>query len=472
MTETRSFWRSRRILVVVAIVFFAWVGVTSSASAAPYAYVTNLSSGTVSVIDVETKLLVATIDVGYRPSMVAITPDGTRAYVVHDESDAVNVIDTDPHSPTFNTVLVTIPWVAASAGIAITPDGTRAYITAKFSGAVRVLDLVPASPTYNQVVGTLWGLDYAPEDIAISPDGARAYIVHSTYSSIDLVSVVDVNPASPTYFTRIGTIHVGHLPTGVAVSPDGKRTYVANANPYPDTTVSVVDTEIGSPAYNTVVSSIPFGAWSSPYEVAVSPDGSKLYVAMMYWHAVAVFDTSTFTSIATVPVGTYPVGLTFAPDGSTLWVANSFSANVSIIDTATNSVLATLPVGGYPTAVAITPNTVIQVSIDIKPGSGPNSINLKSKGTVPVAILSSTKFDARTVDPATIAMAGAGVKMKTKGVYMAAFEDVNGDGLPDLVVHFDTTSLHLAPTDTTATLTGATFDGKKIQGQDSVNVLR
>ena len=73
----------------------------------------------------------------------------------------------------------------------------------------------------------------------------------------------------------------------------------------------------------------------------------------------------------------------------------------------------------------------VNVDIDIKPGSDPNSINLGSNGNVPVAILSSADFDATTVDPYTVTLAGAEVSLKGKAqTPMASVEDVNGDGLP------------------------------------------
>ncbi len=114
---------------------------------------------------------------------------------------------------------------------------------------------------------------------------------------------------------------------------------------------------------------------------------------------------------------------------------------------------------------------VISVSIDIKPGSFPNSINLGSGGTVPVAILSTGTFDATTVDPVTVTLASAPVKLKGKGTPMTSVEDVNGDGLGDLVVHVDTSALELTETDTEAVLEGKTIDGTMIRGTDSVRVV-
>jgi hypothetical protein len=111
------------------------------------------------------------------------------------------------------------------------------------------------------------------------------------------------------------------------------------------------------------------------------------------------------------------------------------------------------------------------VAIDIKPGSFPNSINLGSLGTVPVAILSSATFDAATVDPLSLSLAGAKVQLKGKGTPMSSLEDVNGDGLADLVVHVGTEALELTDTDTLAVLTGKTFSGTAIKGSDSVRIV-
>jgi len=111
------------------------------------------------------------------------------------------------------------------------------------------------------------------------------------------------------------------------------------------------------------------------------------------------------------------------------------------------------------------------VPIDIKPGSDVNSINLGSGGTVPVGILSTQSFDAKTVDPATVTMAGAPVKLKGKGTPMASFEDVNGDGLLDLVVHVSTDALQLSESAMMAILQGQTYSGAPIKGRDTVRVV-
>jgi len=110
------------------------------------------------------------------------------------------------------------------------------------------------------------------------------------------------------------------------------------------------------------------------------------------------------------------------------------------------------------------PVPVIEVEIDIKPGSDPNSINLKSKGVVPVAVLFTEAFDASTIDPSTVVFAGALPVRSTEC-------DVDGDGDLDLLFHFKTQYLELDENSTKATLTSTTYDGQPIQGTDKVNIV-
>jgi hypothetical protein len=104
------------------------------------------------------------------------------------------------------------------------------------------------------------------------------------------------------------------------------------------------------------------------------------------------------------------------------------------------------------------------VLVDINPGSYPNSINLGSKGVIPVAVLTTEGFDASTVDPVTVVFAGA-VPLRW------AMEDVDYDGDLDLIFHFKTQELDLDENSTEATLTGETFDGIPIEGTDTVNIV-
>jgi hypothetical protein len=123
-------------------------------------------------------------------------------------------------------------------------------------------------------------------------------------------------------------------------------------------------------------------------------------------------------------------------------------------------------------APAISITLGIEVAIDIKPGSYPNSINLSSAGVIPVAILSSESFDAASIDPESLRLSGASVGIAGKsGNLLCHLEDVNSDSRNDLVCQFETAQLTLQTGDTMAEVTGKTLSGVAFRGQDSVRIV-
>ncbi|NIS81010.1 MAG: hypothetical protein GTO14_12565 [Anaerolineales bacterium] len=105
------------------------------------------------------------------------------------------------------------------------------------------------------------------------------------------------------------------------------------------------------------------------------------------------------------------------------------------------------------------------VNIDIMPGSDPNTINPRSKGVIPVAILTTDTFDATTVDPDTVAFGPDGAEIVHPSGHV---EDVDGDADLDLLLHFRTQETGIQCGDTEASLWGETFDGTPIEGSDSI----
>jgi len=187
-----------------------------------------------------------------------------------------------------------------------------------------------------------------------------------------------------------------------------------------------------------------------------------IYRVTVTFHAVSGLEGkgTMFATVNGVPTGFYddgwyngppqhyPVGKSFVGDLSYLRVyADIRGENVKVYNlTATGYLFWT------------------EVQIDIKPGSYPNSINLKAQGVVPVAVLTTMGFDARTVDPSTVLFAKA-------SPVRWVLEDVDQDGDTDMLFHFRTQDLELGPTSTEATLTADTVDGKHIRGTDTVNIV-
>ena len=112
---------------------------------------------------------------------------------------------------------------------------------------------------------------------------------------------------------------------------------------------------------------------------------------------------------------------------------------------------------------------VLTVAVDIKPGSATNPFNLKAKGVLPVAILGSQDLEVGQIDPASLQLAGISpIRCKVS--------DVQGDGTPDLVLHFrdqDVARVLGGATDGEIVgleLTGVLRDGTLLKGADSVKV--
>lgn len=112
------------------------------------------------------------------------------------------------------------------------------------------------------------------------------------------------------------------------------------------------------------------------------------------------------------------------------------------------------------------------VSIDVKPGSDPNSINLKSKGVIPVALFGSAEFDINQVDTSTVSFGPMHHHMGS-GAPAVKFnaEDVNLDGYLDLVFFFKPAQTGLQTSDLIACLHGNLLDGSHFCGHDDVRVI-
>ena len=167
---------------------------------------------------------------------------------------------------------------------------------------------------------------------------AYAYVSNISGNNI---SVVDTASGSV-----VASISVPVGPDGIAVTPDGTAVYVVcqSAN-----SVAVIST-----ASNSVISTINVG--SEPVQVAISPNGALAYVVNQGSNTVSVINTATKSVTATIGLGASPSGLAFSADSSTAYVANAHSGTVSMISTSSNSVTGSFVAGSGPASVALSPN--------------------------------------------------------------------------------------------------------------------
>ena len=335
------------------------------------AYITNYYGNTVSILDPDINQVVDNMSAGINnsgPSGIAVSPDGTRLYVANRpqygrSAGTLSVIDL-----TTRQVMAIIPVGVAPLGIAVNPTGERLFVANEGSFSLSVIDTTTNQPFIDLNVPNLAANPY-PRGVATHPNPTvpLVYVTNRTVNSFSddatnpypdqcdgLVSraPVNVNPdqcvGSLSIFdadlkTQVGSVAVGWAPEGVAVHPDGMLVYVANSG---DRTVSVIET-----VFNRVVGVITLDGFEGapqpvvPRGVAVSPDGNRLYVTDGAGNRLFVIDTTANHSVVDiVPVGKKPYGVTVSPDSKRVYVANTDDNTVSVIEAITDQTIAVVPV--------------------------------------------------------------------------------------------------------------------------------
>jgi YVTN family beta-propeller protein len=162
---------------------------------------------------------------------------------------------------------------------------------------------------------------------------------------------------------------------------------------------------------------------TSPIGVAITPDGTKAYVANQGSASVSVITTSGNTVTATPAVGTNPGAVAVTPDGSTLYVANSGSGTISPITTSNNAVGTAFAAGAGPTGMAFTPDQSPTAAL-AQPAAGtvwtPVSFNATGSSDTQSPIVSYTWNFGDGTGPSTTGVATNTHVYTTDGSYTAS----------------------------------------------------
>lgn len=274
-----------------------WLAVTDAAT----------NRGTVS-IDLELKPI-ASIPFQNEVRGIAISPDGTRAYLSQFSGHEIAVYDIEPASPNFHTQVAGIPVGFQPGDLAITPDGTRAYV-----GHLGGIDVIN---TATEAVQTILVAGTDPvADIALTPDGKRAYFARSGF-----VYVLNTDPTSPGFHTvqPLAPTDPLFLSAQVAITPDGKNLLIAWFG-FVAYSVSVIDIEPASPTFHTVIGTPVPVVGGSAAKVAVSSDSRYGYIADAFGHLARVDLEATPIAIDRTNFGLSPDAILVSPDGNFLFV--------------------------------------------------------------------------------------------------------------------------------------------------------
>ncbi|TVX91753.1 YncE family protein [Paenibacillus agilis] len=168
-------------------------------------------------------------------------------------------------------------------------------------------------------------------------------LVYGVNNGSDNVSVIEADTEQVTTF--ISTTSTD--PTSVALTPDGSKLYVTVQG---TNSVDVYDT-----ATNTLITNIPVGL--GPVGVFVRPDGAQAYVTNIDDNSVSVIDVATDTIVgAPILTGSMPFAVSFVLSQAKAYVTNSNGMSVTIINTNTLVPTGTIPLPANPVGIATTPN--------------------------------------------------------------------------------------------------------------------
>ena len=240
--------------------------------------------------------------------------------------------------------------------IAVSPDGTRVYATGAGigSGKLFVIDAATRAVVDSEIIGGSSG------GVAVSPDGRRVYAGNSGFNEVWIYDVAAGSLLATPYT-------VGSNPSSMAITPDGGRLVTSNNGDSPGT-ASVVTLATGSVA---TVS----GFANAPRDLAIDPAGRFAYVLNGNNPNLKVVDLAA-TPPAIVDEISWPTpptgdatGIALTPDGSRAFVAKRLAPQLQVIDVATRSATGTRAVPGNPEDVAIFPNRGPRAAFTATPGA-------------------------------------------------------------------------------------------------------
>lgn len=351
-------------------------GAIAVASSTHRAYVTSTDGNSVTVINTSTETVLSSVTVGRGPGSIAVDTIPTQL---------VKTLDTNP----------------LAEGGGITPPTLSAvptvFVANYYDGTVSVIDADTDAVTATIPLG-----DNLPRGLAVDPSSHTVYAAGLVGSASGQGVVTVVNGA--------------HNTVTSSVTEAGAFTDVA----VDSSTHAAVVTEccLNKLALLAGPTPIQFTDLSVPGTRGVAIDSTThlAYVtnADNVAGAVSVFDESTNTVTATVPVGSEPYDVAVDPTTDVIYVANAGSDTVSVIDGTTNAVVATVAVGHVPSGIAVDAATHTAYVVN----DGSNTVSVISRAaTDPVKRLSgSDRFGtAVAVSQQEFPTGGAGAVVVARG---------------------------------------------------------
>ena len=177
----------------------------------PLAYVSNINSGSVSVIDLEKEKVIKIIPCGLKTEGIDITPDGSEIWVTNNKENTISVINTATYQ-----ITNTLPSGKESLRLKFSIDGKHCLVTNATDGTISVYDqhtkkrikTIQLHGKANLVEKILYHTP-RPVGIVIHPNGLYAFVANSNANKIE---VIDMKT-----FALVSTIGTAKIPDGLAI---------------------------------------------------------------------------------------------------------------------------------------------------------------------------------------------------------------------------------------------------------------
>jgi len=290
------------------------------------AYVGNNGSGTVTPVTVSTDSTGTALclpsgscpaTTSTEPEAVAVAPDGSAAYVANSADDSVSeILLTGSGAPKVaNTPIGATtpdPFTRPDA-IAISPDGTTAWVANYASGTLVPIDLATGATIGSPYAIPVTGTERAePTGLAFTPAGSHLLVADSGDGKVTDVTIGSTGQVTGTdTFALEPSAPAGSVvPWAVAVTPSGSTAWVTDDV----TTGQVLPVGLAGATANTVGK--PVAVHKDPDAVAVTPAGTHAYVANYLSDDVSVLSLSAGAGTVTAAIATTgsPQGLAVTPD--------------------------------------------------------------------------------------------------------------------------------------------------------------
>lgn len=291
-------------------------------------YVTNTYSGTISVIDTDRDEVIATIPVGGGvPNRIALTPDGRQAWVIHDKTRKISIVD-----PAARRVLRQMKIGEWPYNLAFSPDGRYCWVLDWGDVSRLLIYDIGKEAVEAAIEVSTW-----PAHGIFSRDGRLFWVTSETAGNVAVVDTVQRK--------ILEVLPSGGDAMGLALTRDGQYVFAANGE---DKTVSKIDARA-----HKIVASVPVKGVS--HDAVLTPDGRFLYVTLRKANRVSVIRTHDLEVEAEILQPGYPDLVVMSPDGTKAYVSNRHANVVSVIGLADHRELRRIPVGKGPHGMALGP---------------------------------------------------------------------------------------------------------------------